>query len=267
MEKMNRRSFCGASLMTLPLMSVFAEENGIGNFLGETDPVLETLVDEFSRTTLDGTRNGFSAAHFRQYAGQVRFFNAYLNAKGAGTSLNKKLDENDYYLLNQGSTVRLTLEYWKKRGILFNESNLTDQLGIDEYSYGRVKRSIKKLGGIQTLNEKIAEAFENEARKYESAAYQSRLKMQQGSIRFPALHRQGCSTDFKNVQYENFDYMDPHLFIGLDPNCLCKAMITEAALLSIGCVTVCQPCCVPAALMLAFATLMEELDFCDTDKC
>jgi len=267
MEQMDRRSFCGASLMTLPLMNVVAIENGVGNFLGETDPVLDALVDEFSRTTQDGTRNGFSAAHFRQYAGQVRIFNAHLDAKGMGKSLNKKLDDNDYYFLNPDSTVRLTLEYWKKRGILLNESDLTDQVAVDEYSYGMVKKSIKKLGGIHKLNEKIAEALERKAENYASAAYQSRLTIQDDSIRLPALHRPGCNSNFKNVQYEDIDILDPHLFIGLDLNCLCKAMIVEGALLSIGCVTVCQPCCVPAAIMLGFATLMEELEFCDSDKC
>jgi hypothetical protein len=273
MEKMNRRGFCGASLMALPLMKVFAEENGINTLLSETNPVLDTLADEFTRTTLDGVQNGFRAHHFRQYAAQVRIFNACLDAEGVNNTLDGKLDEEDYYLLNPDNTVQFTVEYWKKHGVLINEDDLAYRMAIDENSYKMTKKAIKKMGGVRKLNERIALAFERRAEKYTSTAYHSGLTINNGSVKFPVLSGHECKTGFRNVQYEDFEdledlqNMDPHLFIGLDLDCLCKAMITEGALLTIGCVTVCQPCCVPAGILLGIATLMEQLDLCDSDKC
>lgn len=276
MEKMNRRNFCGASIMALPLMNVFAEENGINTLLNETNPVLDTLADEFTRTTLDGVQNGFRAHHFRQYATQVRFFNACLDAEGVNNTLNAKLDEEDYYLLNADNAVQFTVEYWKKHGVLLNEDDLAYRMAIDENSYKMTKKAIKKMGGVRKLNERIALAFERKAEKFISTAYQSGLTINNGSIQFPVLSGHGCKTGFRNVQYEGLEgfedledlqNLDPHLFIGLDIDCLCKAMVTEGALLTIMCVTICQPCCVPAGILLGISTLMDELGFCDSDRC
>jgi hypothetical protein len=276
MEKMNRRNFCGASIMALPLMNVFAEENGINTLLNETNPVLDTLADEFTRTTLDGVQNGFRAHHFRQYATQVRFFNACLDAEGVNNTLNAKLDEEDYYLLNADNAVQFTVEYWKKHGVLINEEDLAYRMAIDENSYKMTKKAIKKMGGVRKLNERIALAFERKAEKFISTAYQSGLTINNGSIQFPVLSGHGCKTGFRNVQYEGLEgfedledlqNLDPHLFIGLDIDCLCKAMVTEGALLTIMCVTICQPCCVPAGILLGISTLMDELGFCDSDRC
>ncbi|MEJ2247266.1 MAG: hypothetical protein P8Y80_14495 [Acidobacteriota bacterium] len=270
MEKMKRRSFCGASLMALPLMKVFAEDSGINSLFSQTNPVLDTLADEFTRTTLNGVRNGFRAYHFRQYATQVRIFNACLDAEGVNDTLNGKLDEEDYYLLNAENAVQFTVEYWKKHGVLINEDDLAYRMAIDENSYKMTKKAIKKMGGVQKLNERIAQAFERRAEKYTSNAYHSGLTINNGSIKFPVLSGHACKTGFRNVQYEDLEdlqNLDPHLFVDLDIDCLCKAMLTEGALLTIGCVTICQPCCVPAGILLGIATLMEELGFCDSDKC
>jgi hypothetical protein len=267
MEKMNRRNFCGASLLALPLMNVFAEDKGIDGFSSESDPVMNALADEFTRTTLDGAHNGFGSTHFRQYAGLVRIFNAHLDAKGTNRRLNKKLDDDDYYLLNPERTVRITMEYWKKRGVILNEDTLTSMAVIDGNSYGSIKKAIKKQGGIEKLHESIAEAFDRMAEEHETTAFRSGLTFHNGSIIFPAVRGGSRRNHFLNVQDVNPGDLDPHMFIGIDLDCLCKAMKVEGALLSILCVTVCPPCCVPAALMLALATLGESMGFCDSKKC
>ena len=267
MGKMNRRSFCGASLMALPLLNAFAEESVNNGLTGQTNPVLDTLAEEFARTTLDGVQNGFRAHHFRHYAWQVRMFNAHLDAEGIVDGLDRQLDDDDYYLLNAESAVQDTTEYWLKHGVFMNEDNLRYRLAMDKKSYQSVKKAIKKMGGVRKLNERIALALEDKAEKYASAAYYSRLTVHNGSVTFPPPNGQGCRNGFRTVQYEDLLYADPNMFIGLDIDCLCKAMITEGALLTIGCVTICQPCCVPAGILLGLATLMEELGFCDSDKC
>lgn len=267
MQEMTRRCFCGASAMAFPLARLFAgpEENDPG--AGFSDPVLDVLAEEFARTTVDGAERGFGSAHFLRYAGQVRLFDAFLEDKGTNAKMDRMLDEDDYYLMDPYGNANVIGKYWKRRGIIFDESQLMRLLSLDARSYRTVKKQIKKEGGVRTLHQRIAAAFERKAGEYDSAGLRSGLAMRGGSLRFPARPLPAPADNLKNVQLELFAPPDPTLFEEVDLDCLCKAMKVEGAVLSILCASICQPCCVPAAIILALVTLMESIDFCNPDNC
>jgi hypothetical protein len=266
MEKIHRRSFCAASLLAFPVVKLFAEDNNAGNICSEPDPIMDALADEFTRTTLDGARNGFGAVHFRQYAGQVRIFNAHLNAKGTVGRLNRMLDEDNYNLVDPDRAASIATEYWKKRGIVLNEGNLSAQLSSDAESYGLVKNDIKRRGGVQALHERIAEAFERKAEEYSTAVYRGRLAIRNGVIVLPAAVS-SSPTLVGQAQFINTQF-DIHAFIGADIDCLCKAMLVEGAALSILCaLIICPPCCVSAAFLLGMAIIMEQMGMCKPSEC
>jgi hypothetical protein len=267
MQEMTRRYFCGASVLALPAVRVFAgaAEEPAGE--GFSDPVLDVLADEFARTTADGAEKGFGSAQFLQYAGQVRLFDALLEDKGTNAKMDHMLDEDDYYLIDPYGNADIIGKYWKRRGILFDETQLIRMASLDERSYRRVKREIKKQGGVRALHQKAAAVFERKAREYASVGFGSGLTMHGGFVRFPARPRPAPADFLKNVQLEMFAPLDPALNGGEDYDCLCKALKVEGAALSILCASICQPCCVPAAIMLALVTLMESFDFCNPENC
>ena len=261
MEKMNRRVFCGTSFLALPLMGVFAGEKENRVCSNIPDPITDVLADEFAKTTFDGARNGFGAGHFRQYAGYVRIFDAHLHAEGTNKKLDNKMDEDDYHLLDQDRTVRSTAEYWKKHGVLINENILRDHISFDMDSYGSMKKTIKKMGGVQILHERVAEALERKARETETVVFRGGPVIRNGNVIFPAvgnpLHQ------LKPVDLQ----LDVHSFIGIDLDCLCKAMAVEGSILALLCVLGCVPCCAPSAVLLALETLMGSVGFCDPTLC
>ena len=267
MQTMTRRYFCGASVLALPLARVFAgtAEDDLGP--GFSDPVLDVLAEEFARTTADGAKRGFGSEHFIRYAGQVRLFDAFLEEKGTNAKINRMLDEEDFYLMDPYGNAYIIGKYWKRRGILFDEVQLTKLASLDAHSYRTVKKQIKKQGGVRALHEGIAAAFERKAEEFASTGFRSGLTTRGGFLRFPSHSSPAAADALKNVQLEMFSVLDPSLFDGVDMDCLCKAMSVEGALLSILCATICQPCCVPAAIILALSTLLESFDFCDSDRC
>jgi len=267
MQKMNRRYFCGTSLLALPLTRVFAREKDGDIITSVSDPVMDSLSDEFVRTTIDGTKKGFGSEHFHRYAGQIRIFNANLEDKGTNSKMNKRLDDDDYYLLNPDANVASTRKYWKQRGILFDENYLMKLAAVDVHSYNTVRKAIKKQGGVQALHELIAVAFEHKAEEYASIGFQSGLTIHNGFLHFPASSGPAHADVLMNVQLEMLYSLYSNLFGEMNIDCLCKAMSVEGAVLAILCATICQPCCVPAALMLAFVTLMESLGYCSSDQC
>ena len=261
MEKMNRRVFCGTSFLALPLMSVFAGEKGNKACCDISDPITDVLADEFARTTFDGARNGFGARHFRQYAGYVRIFDAHLHSEGTNKKLDNKMDEDDYHLLDQDRTVRLTTEYWKKHGVLINENNLRDHISFDMDSYRSMKKAIKKMGGVRILHERVAEALERKARETETVVFRGGPVTRDGNVIFPAAGN--SPHQIKSVDLQ----LDIHSFIGIDLDCLCKAMAVEGSILALLCVLGCVPCCAPSAVLLALETLMDSTGFCDPTLC
>jgi hypothetical protein len=281
MKKMNRRNFCGAALLTFPMMQGFARENAFDGRQESQDPLMDILVEEFARVTLDGARSGFKGEHFRQYAAQVRIFDAHLESIGTNRKLNTSLDAEDYQLLDTGQTARTMVEFWKKHGILFDETAVKDQLAIDPNSYHTVKRMIKHRGGVGNLHRRIADLFERKADELRSGDLHNGLTIDDGSVKFPRFSSgSSCKGTFLNVQYipgldgdipDSIDDLPESIrwAIANDLNidCLCKAMKVEGAVLSLLCVSVCQPCCVPAAVLLAIATLLESLGYCKSERC
>ena len=242
-------------------------ENGEDLYSDISDPVLDTLADAFTSTTMDGINGGFSSEHFYHYAGQVRILDACLEEKGTNAKMNKRLAEDDYYLLNPDGLVETTKNYWKRHGIVFEEDNLMRLASIDAQSYKAIKKAIRKLGGVQRLHEKVAAAFERKAEELTSMNLQSGLRVQGGYVRFPARPNTATVHNFLFTQLELFYLNYQNMFGNLDINCLCKALSVEGAALSILCATVCQPCCVPSAIMLALGTLLESLGYCSSDQC
>ncbi|MBN2318970.1 MAG: hypothetical protein JXR49_07830 [Acidobacteria bacterium] len=261
MEKMNRRAFCGTSLLALPLMSVFAEEKKNKACSNIPDPIMDVLSDEFAKTTFEGARNGFGAEHFRQYAGHVRILDAHLHAKGTNKKLDKKLDEDDYHLLDPDRTVRMTTEYWKKHGILINENKLREQISFDMDSYGLMKKAIKKRGGVRSLHESVAEALERKAGESETVVFRGGPIIRNGNVIFP-----DSGNPPHQIKPADFQ-LDFHSFIGVDLDCLCKAMAVEGSVLALMCVLGCVPCCAPSAVLLALETLMNSTGVCDPTLC
>lgn len=267
MQKVNRRYFCGASLLALPVMRAFAGGMDDADSAGTSDPVMDALADEFASVTEDGARRGFGAEHFRRYAAQVRIFDACLEEKGTNARINRKLDDDDYYLLDPEGAAGMTRDYWKQYGILFDESYLMQLTAIDADSYRAAKKAIKKQGGVRKIHQSIAAVFERKAEEYASKEFRSGLTFRDGFLRLPAHPGSATGGDFAKAQYEVEGMPDFNAFIGASPDCLCKAMSVEGALLSILCATVCQPCCVPAAILLALVTLMEDMGECHADRC
>ncbi|MEJ2111737.1 MAG: hypothetical protein P8Z37_17875 [Acidobacteriota bacterium] len=263
---MNRRIFCGTSILAIPLVRAFAGNRESADAIEVSDPVMSALADEFAFTTMDGAREGFGAEHFRRYAGQVRIFNACLEDRGTNRRINKKLDEDDYYLLNPENTVAMTMSFWKQRRIVFDESSLMKLVAVDAFSYRSVKRAIKKQGGVQKLHERIAIALERKAEEYASLGLRNRLTLRNGFLQFPARPVPAYRNGWMESQYV---IPDPTI-LDVDEDeidCFCKAMSVEGAALSILCATICQPCCVPAAVLLGLVTLLENMDACDPDRC
>ena len=267
MQEMTRRYFCGASAFALPLARLFAGAAEDDPGAGYSDPVLDVLAEEFARTTTDGAEKGFGSAHFLQYAGQVRLFDAFLEDKGTNAKMDRMLDEDDYYMIDPYGNADAIGEYWKRRGIIFDETHLVRAASLDARSYRTVKREIKKQGGVRELHRRVAAAFERKAEEVASIGLGSGLTMRGGLLRFPAHPRPAAAGALKNVQLEFFAPADPTLFEGVDLDCLCKAMKVEGAVLSILCASICQPCCVPAAIIVALATLMESVGFCNPENC
>jgi len=260
MEKMNRRVFCGTSLLTLPLVSAFAGENKNNVCSDISDPIMDVLADEFAKTTYDGARDGFGSEHFRRYAGHIRILDAHLHAEGTNKKLDKKMDEDDYHLLDPERTVRMTTEYWKKHGILMNEDTLREQISFDMDSYRLIKKAIKKRGGVRSLHESVAEALERKARESETTVFRGGPIVRNGLVMFPAA---GNSHQIKPAEL----ILDFHSFIGVDLDCLCKAMAVEGAVLALLCAFGCVPCCVPSAVLLAIEILINSNGACDPTLC
>ena len=155
----------------------------------------------------------------------------------------------------------MTLEYWKKHGVLINESNLRNQIAVDVNSYRSMKRVIKKGGGVRVLHGKVAEALERKARESETAVLRNGPVIRNGRVTFPAAGNTAYQIKPASAQY------DIHSFIGIDLDCLCKAMAVEGSILALLCVLGCVPCCAPSAVLLALETLMDSTGICDPDLC
>ncbi|MBN2242271.1 MAG: hypothetical protein JW793_06235 [Acidobacteria bacterium] len=260
MQKMDRRVFCGTTLLALPIMNGFAKDERA--CLDIPDPVMDALADEFARTTFDGARNGFVAGHFRQYAAQIRILDAHLDVGGVNKKIDNRLDEDDYHLLDPDRTVGMVSDYWRQHGILINENNLRDQISFDMNSYGSMKKGIKKRGGVRALHESLAEALERKARNSETAVFRGGPIARGEKVVFPPARRP-AAPEIKPAEL----VLDFHSFIGIDLDCLCKAMVVEGSILVILCALGCVPCCAPAAVILALETLMDALGGCDPDLC
>ena len=260
MEKIARRKFCGAAIVAFPLLRLHAQENEVP--YDQSDLVLEALADEIVRITADGAGAGFKAEHFRRYAGIVRTFDAHLENKGTNRELNNRLDDEDLYKVDPASTARVTVEYWQKKGIHFNENEFAARLALDPTTYRETKRAIKKQGGVRAVHKAIADALERKAKEYETVAFKGGNAIRNGRIDV------GKPGAFRQPEFVAAQYFPPWLS-GAQMDCLCKAMVTEGVLLTIVCVVcpVCQAVCIPAAVLLAIEKLIESFGWCTPSSC
>jgi hypothetical protein len=260
MEKTTRRMFCSTAILATPALTLLAKDQGIeGGFSDSSDPLFEALADEFTRVTADGAQFGFKAEHFRRYAGFMRMVNAHMEGKGLNRELNKRMDEDDFYRLDPVRAAKSTVEYWRKHNMEMREDELTERLTMDWRSYIETKKAIKKQGGIGALNLKVAELFERKAKEYETSSFRGGPVIREGRISFP---RQNDRPFFIKAQLEWFGTA----FLGVDIDCLCKAMVTVGAFFSLLCIGF-PIACIPGAMLLAIEKLMEGFDICDPHKC
>jgi hypothetical protein len=271
MEKIGRRSFCGTALLTFPLLSLCAKDNDRASGSDQPDPLIDILAGEFVRTTADGAQNGFRAEHYRQYASQVRILDAGLESRGMNGEINKRLDdEDDYYRLNPEFAAKNTATFWRKQGVLLNESDLAARLAVDREAYREAKKTIKQRGGVRALHASVAAVFERKAHEQGTAALRGGPVFQNGRILFPPASDTSRSSKFMAVQFDPqaaLDSMYPNIVRGPNWDCLCRAMIVEGSLLALACLAFILPLCEAGAFLLALEKLMEGLGICDAKRC
>lgn len=267
MHRMNRRYFCGTSLLALPLMKAFA--GGDGGCCSDTppDPVLDALADDFARTTIDAERGGFGAEHFRRYALQVRLLDAHLEGSGINRRMNRKLNEDDFLSPDPEATVRMARDYWRRRGILFDEAELARLAAVDARSCQKVRGAIRRQGGVRSVHAAVAAAFERAAEECGAPGLRGGLTVQDGFLVLSRSSAKAPGAAAVPVQFDISDFVDPGMLAGKNLDCLCSAVLFEGTILSVLCASVCPPCCIPAVIMLAFVTLMRGLGYCDPDRC
>jgi hypothetical protein len=260
MEKTTRRMFCGTAIMAAPALTLLAKDREIeGGFSDSSDPIFDALAGEFTRVTTDGAQFGFKSEHFRRYAGFMRILDAHMEGKGLNRELNKSMDEDDFHRLDPVRAAKSTVEYWRKHNVEMREDELTERLMVDWRSYSEIKKAIKKQGGVHALNVKVAELFERKAKEYETSSFRGGPVIREGRVSFP---RQSDRPLFMKAQYEWLGT----IVLGVDIDCLCKAMVTVGSLFSLLCIGF-PVACIPAAIFLAIEKLMEGFDFCDPHKC
>jgi hypothetical protein len=258
MGKIDRRKFCGTAILASPLLCLRAK--GGEDLLDQTDAVLDVLADEIARIAADGAQNGFKAEHLRRCAGVMRTFNARMEEKGTNRELNSRLDDDDFYRLDPPLMAQKAADYWDRHGIRLNKDDLMAQLRMHPTVYREMKKSIKKLGGVRALHASVANALERKAKEYETVAFRGGATVRNGRITFNASGRT-CSAAFIPAQ------LDLSMYVGMNLDCLCRAMVVEGALLALICLAGCVPCCAQGAFLLAMEKLLEGLNLCNPSKC
>jgi hypothetical protein len=260
MENLARRTFCGTVLAGLPLLYLHANE--IDDPSDDSDPVVEALSDEFYRVTAEGAQAGYRSEHFRRYAGIIRTFDVHLEAKGVNREFNRRLDDDDSSKINPLRSARHTVQYWEKHGIYFNENDIASRLRIDPAQYRAMKMRIKREGGIRVLNKGIINALEKRANENETIAFKGGAVFQNGRLIFPSKISR---TEFMNVQIP-FD-ISPNVIIGINMDCLCKALIASGVFLEFLSLMACPVCAIAGSIYLALEKLLESFKICDPQKC
>jgi hypothetical protein len=259
MEKIARRWFCGTAILAFPLLC--ARDKGTEDPFDQSDPILDTLADEITRIAADGAQNGFRAEHFRRCSGVVRILDARLEEKGTNRDLNRRLDDDDFYRLNPSIGAQMTVDFWNRHGIILNKSDLASRLTMDSTAYRQMKKNIKKLGGVRVLHASIADALERKAKEIATASFEGGAVIRNGRVTLP-------SSNIPRERYMTIQFdFDVNALIGSNPDCLCRAMTVEGALLSIACLAGCAPCCVPGAFFLALEKFLEGVGVCDPSRC
>jgi len=256
MENITRRKFCGIAIMTLPLLCLPAKATE--GLSGQSDPILDALADEITRVAADGSQNGFTAEHFRRCAGIVRTFDARLEEMGTNRELDSRLEDNDFYELNPYLTAQKTVDYWDKHGMRLDKNDLTAHLTMDSRVYCEIKKSIKKQGGVRNMHARIADMLEQKANEHEAVVFRKRAVIKNSRVVFPSSN--APQAGFTRVQYELLPW-----FGNID--CLCKVMVVEGAALALMCATFCQPCCVPAMVLLGLEKVLEIMGACNPNNC
>jgi hypothetical protein len=260
MGNIARRNFCGTALLALPLLCIRAR--AADDLPEPSDAILDNLADEFTRIAADGAQNGFKSEHLRRCAGLIRTYDVRLEEKGTNRDLDHRLDEDDFQKLNPSLAARRAVEYWNKHGLYLKESVLRANLTMNSNDYQEMKQGIKKSGGVRKLHASVADALEQKAVGYESYIFKGTAMAQNGRCAIP-LSGKSNRNAFLPVQ----DVLVPEIFGLPNMDCFCKAMTVEGALLSLACVVGCAPCCVPAAIILAFEQFAEGVGLCSPSRC
>jgi hypothetical protein len=290
MELTTRRKFCGTAIMALPTVAVLAKAKTIdfGDSSDSPDPIFNSIADEFTRITIDGAQKGYKSEHFRGYAGIMKILDAQMENKGINKETDQKLDEDDFYKSNPIRSAKSVSDYWRKWRIEIREDELIERMVMDGKSYHEWKKAIKKKGGVRALHVRIASAFEQKAKEYETSALRTGPSFQQGRIWFPRQEEKPFFLKAQQVtpddvlmrfisedniavtpsSYEIYNLAISMGFGGVNLDCLCKGMVVEGIILSMACLsTICAPCCVPAALLVAIEKIMEGFSMCSPNRC
>jgi hypothetical protein len=300
MEKTTRRMFCGTAFMALPVLTLAAgrKEAGMNIPLLSSEPILETLADEFADITADGAQNQFASSHFRRYAGLIRMLDLQMECRGISGEVDKRLDDDDFHLMNPVRSARFVSDFWRKRNLHLRDEGL---LNVDGSWYREGKKRIKKMGGVRALSAQTALLFEIKARQHESASLRGGPYMRQGKILFP---RQPEKPLFVNAQYPGPmtgmpDFTQIGNVIGLldgggfsilfpdksnelilnsigEPlenfsrrlDCLCRFLqLMGAALVGLDSYMPCTPCAIIGAMWIMAEALLESMLACNAERC
>ena len=260
MGNIARRNFCGAAFLALPLLCIRAR--AADDLPEPSDVILDNLADEFTRIAADGAQNGFKSEHLRRCAGLIRAYDVRLEEKGTNGDLDHRLDDDDFHRLNPSLAAQRAVEYWNKHGLHLKESVLRANLAMSSNDYQEMKQRIKKSGGVRKLHAGIADALEQKAVGYESYIFRGTAMVHNGRGAIPPSGESN-----RNVFLQVQDMLTPEIFLLPSMDCFCKAMTVEGALLSLACVVGCAPCCVPAAIILAFEQFAEGIGLCSPSSC
>ncbi len=269
MKKIGFQSLCVAAAIACLLICPRLKAGE--NLSGRPDPAIDAFADEIAQITMDGAQHGFKAAHFRRYAATVRTLDACLEQRGVHKDFDRKLEEEGLDRIDPGLIAQVTAQYWKKRGIGFEQKDLAMQLSIDTADLRELRKAIKKAGGSRSLLKAVAYAFEKKAKDSELHAVNNPAFLREGAVRIPG---RGSSFHPGFIQVQEIGspdasiLSDPAFTAGIRLECLCAMLLAGGVALSNACASgECEICCPLSALMIAMSNFLEAFHVCSANGC
>ena len=238
MVTLARRRFCGTAILAFPLLCCALRVVTICSI--SRMPFWTFWQTKLPGLRQTGCRMASRLSTFGALCRSHGTFDARLEEKGTNRELKGRLDDDDFHRPNPSLTAQKTADYWHKHGVHLNKDDLTARLTMDSTAYREMKKNIKKLGGVRALHASIADAFEQKAKEFETAAFRGSAIARNDRIAFIRSGR-SRSAEFIPVQ------LDLSMLVGANLDCLCRAMVVEGALLALVCLAGCAPCCAQGA--------------------